>query len=151
MRCGVQREDLRERVGRLGARSKLARQALERLAALRMVEPEPEQPGDGLGAEHAGGLEPHIACPETDGARRPDEPERADELGVELAHGDEPPGVGRFRVRLAESEDRLMEIASGQRVVGPEVLRVRPHDAGGDDLVDLGLRPAWPERLRGGL
>ena len=59
-----------------------------------MVEPEAEQPRDGLGAEHRGRGEAGVAGRDPDPLRGGLQSERGDELGVELAHRDEA-GMGR--------------------------------------------------------
>ena len=83
-----------------------------------MVQPEPEEAGDGLGAEHPGGLETRVARAHRMALDDGMSPSAPDELRVELAHRHQPVGVGRRRVRLAEREDRLVELSARQRLVG---------------------------------
>jgi hypothetical protein len=112
-----------------------------------VVEAQAEQPRDGLRAEHVDRLEPRVARREPDRPRRREQPRRRHELRVELAHGDDPHRVGRRLVRLAERDDRVVQLAARQRVVRPEGRDVRPHHAGRDDRRDLRGGPA----RRGGL
>ena len=51
-----------------------------------MIEPEAEEPRDGLRAEPGGRRQPGIARSDPNPARGRRQPERADELGIELTH-----------------------------------------------------------------
>ena len=112
------------------------------LAARGVVEPEPKEPRDRLGAEHVDRLEPGAARSEPDRARRAQQPRSGDELRVELAHGDETGRIGWLAVRLSEREDGLVKLAAGERILRTERGAVRGHDASGDDGGDLRRSPA---------
>ena len=120
--------------------------ALEALAADGVVHAKPQQPRDGLRADHVGRLEPGVAGREADRAGRGEQSRGGDELRVELAHRHEPLGIGRRRVRLAEREDRLVQLLSRQRIVGPEGRDVGSHHAREDDGRDLRRGPALAGR-----
>ena len=114
----IEQAELRERVGGLGTRRRLPRRALEALLADRMVDAQPEQAGDRLGAEHVGGLETAALRSDANLPRGGEEARGRDELRVELAHRDEANRVERSPVRLPEGHDRVVQLPAGERVVG---------------------------------
>jgi hypothetical protein len=80
-----------------------------------MVHAQPEQAGDGLGAEHVRRLEACVARCETDRPRRGKQAGGRDELRVELAHRHDARRIGGRPVLLAQGDDRA---CSSSRVSG---------------------------------
>ena len=124
--AGVEQAELGERVRGLGARRRLVRRALEALAADRVVHAKPEQPRDGLRADHVGRLEPGVAGREADRAGRGQQPRGGDELRVELAHRHEPIGdrSAACAASRARGSPRAAPLASARRRAGTTRRRV---------------------------
>ena len=113
---------------------------------LRVVEPQPEQARDRLRAEPRRRAEPARRAPRSGSARCGREPECVHELGVELAHRDEPGRIGGHRRGLPPRGESVRQLAAGERVGGPEACGVGAEDARGGDRGDLWIGP----RSRGG-
>ena len=97
---------------------------LERLAVPRVVDPEPEHPGNRLGSEPRLRAETGVERREHGLHRRWAKPDERDEPGIELAHGDGAIGVGD-RDRDAETGEHDRELGLGQWILRPETLRPR--------------------------
>ncbi len=87
------------------------------------------------------GREPGVTDGDPDPPRCRQQPEGADELGVELADRDETGGIGRRRGGLAPGGERGGQLAAGQRVGGPERRRIVAEDRERRDGRDLGVGP----------
>ena len=130
-------EHARGRVGRLGAGGGTVRQRLEVVLCGRVVRPEPEQPGDGLGTEPARRREPGGARSGLEARRDVRETRGADEACVERRDRDRRGARGREHGLSREPADERAEVLGGERIVGPErgdIWCEQPVADHGDDL-----------------
>ncbi len=114
-----------------------------------MVEPEAEQARDGLRAEHRRRNKTRVTRGDADSLRRGQQPERAHDLGIELAHRHETCRIGGYGRRLPPGGERVRQLSAGQRVGRPEARRVVSEDRGRRDNPNLGICPRERDLLRG--
>ena len=115
-----------------------------------MIEPKAEEPRDGLGTEPRGRRQLGIARGDPDPSGGGRQPERADELGIELAHRDELRRVGRRRGRLSPRDESVGQLAARQRIGRPEGGGIVAEDARCGDDPNLGIGPRLRRRRRPG-
>ena len=146
----MRRDRTSERERRFGSRRGLRGTRARGRPSRRVVEAQAEEARDRLGPEARRRRQVGIACGDPDSSGGGEKPECADELRIELAHRDELRRIGRSRSGLAPRDERVGELAAGQRIGRPEAGNAVAEDPDRRDGSNLRVGPRARRRGRDG-